>query len=197
MNLLVPSLPVTPDDLLKRADGNRFELVNGRPVETDMSFWTSYVAGQMLFLIGDYLRTNPIGWMVPEGTTYQCFPSHPTQVRKPDVSFMLLARYSVAQAQQEGHCRVAPDLAVEVISPNDLIVDLHQKLLEYLDAGIPLIWVIDPQARIVWVLFRSSIRLLRETDELSGEDVLPGFHCPIAQLFVPPSGLPATGPSQP
>jgi Uma2 family endonuclease len=197
MNLLVTPHPVTPDDLLRRPDGNRFELVNGRLVEVPVSAWSSFIAGVVFGLLRDFLRPRHLGWLFPEGTAYQCFPTAPSQVRKPDVSVILRDRYPADRLRQEGHIRVAPDLAVEVISPNDLIVDLNLKLLEYLDAGIPLIWVIDPQARIVWVLHRGSVRLLCGTDELTGEDVLPGFRCTVAQLFIDATDPLPSGASQP
>ena len=81
---------------------------------------------------------------------------------------------------------IAPDLAVEVISANDLVAELDEKTEEYLAAGIPLVWVIDPEVRTV-VIHRGdgTLAKLRENDDLTGESVIPGFHCKVAELFPP------------
>lgn len=78
----------------------------------------------------------------------------------------------------------APDLAVEVLSPSDDPVDVQQKVRDYLEAGARLVWVVAPSARAVTV-YRAdgSARLLREGEALEGEDVLPGLHIPLAELF--------------
>jgi Uma2 family endonuclease len=182
---IVTQPTLTPEDLLRMPEGDHYELVDGRLVEEQMSLWSSYVAGRTYFLLSQFNDAACLGWVLPDAS-YQCFPAGRVRVRRPDVSFLLLARMPVNQATEEGHIRVAPDLAVEVVSPNDLIYELDRKLLDYFDAGIPLVWVINPDARIVWVHHRGTIRLLRETDDLTGEDVLPGFRCPVRDLFVPP-----------
>ena len=84
----------------------------------------------------------------------------------------------------EGWVKIPPDLAVEVVSPNDSAEDLEEKLDDYRKAGVPLIWVIYPEARMVKVLRRDGPpRELREDDELSGEDVIPGFRCPLREIL--------------
>lgn len=86
---------------------------------------------------------------------------------------------------EAGHIQVAPDLAVEVVSPNDNHQDLMQKLEDYFSAGIPLVWVVEPELRSVTIYEQGgeTIRRLREADELTGGDVLPGFRCVVGQLF--------------
>src|SRR5579884_4255259 len=84
----------TPEDLLTMPEGERYELVNGKLVERSMSLWSSYVAGRVYGLLHDYLRGHPLGWLLPEGTSYQCFPHEPLMVRRPDVSFIVLQRLS-------------------------------------------------------------------------------------------------------
>ena len=176
----------TPEDLLRMPDGDSYELVDGRLVETTMSFWSSYVAGEIHGSLRDFCRHKKLGWVVPEGATYQCFPDAPQKVRKPDTSFIRLARLSLAQATEEGHLPIPPDLAVEVMSPNDNAYDLDEKVQEYLRAGVQLIWVVNPRARTVRVYRQQGIgTILGENDELSGEDVIPGFRCRVGELFVP------------
>src|SRR5262249_53669864 len=107
-------------------------------------------------------------------------------VRKPDVTFVRLDRMPRVPGA-EGYIDIAPDLAVEVVSPNDLAYELEAKVVEYLDAGVSLVWVIDSEARRVRVHRRDgSVSWLREKDELSGKDVIPGFRCPVSALFPEP-----------
>ena len=88
----------------------------------------------------------------------------------------------------KGHVRIPPDLAIEVVSPNDLASDLDEKVEDYQKAGVELVWVIQPESRTVSV-YRSdgSVSRLHQDDELSGEEVIPGFRCQVRSLF-PGSG---------
>ncbi len=79
---------------------------------------------------------------------------------------------------------------VEVVSPNDLYSEVEEKVLEYLKAGVSLVWVVDPEVRVVRVHradFTSAF--LTENDSLSGEDVLPGFLCRVGALLPPPAAV--------
>ena len=79
-----------------------------------------------------------------------------------------------------------PDLVAEVVSPRDLAEDLEQKLAEYREAGIPLIWVIYPSTRTAHILRTGRQRSeLGPAGVLDGEDILPGFSLPLADLFPP------------
>jgi Uma2 family endonuclease len=79
---------------------------------------------------------------------------------------------------------IPPDIAIEVTSPNDVIYELEEKVEEYLRAGVRLIWLIHPEVRVIQVIRGDgSGYRLRAGDELSGEDVVPGFRCPVASLF--------------
>ena len=115
---------------------------------------------------------------------YRCFPSDPRQVRKPDVSFVAAERITPALWSME-YIPFAPDLAVDVISPNDSYEYLEQKVADYRSAGVRLIWVVNPATRSV--VIRRLDRTCSELDDagtLDGEDVVPGFACPVAALFV-------------
>ena len=85
-----------------------------------------------------------------------------------------------------GHVTVAPDLAVEVVSPNDTVYELNKKVQEYLRAGVRLVWVIDPENRTL-VVYRANRTLaeFKPEDELTGEDVIPGFRCLVRDFFQP------------
>jgi Uma2 family endonuclease len=102
-------------------------------------------------------------------------------VRSPDVSFVAAARIP---ADRLGFMDAAPDLAVEIISPGDRVRRVHDRVGEYLEAGVRLVWVIDP-VRQTAVIYRGTdgVESIDATGALDGLSVLPGFRCPLADLF--------------
>lgn len=178
----------TPEDLLTLPDGDRFELIDGNLVERNMSYWSSYVAGIIFRLLSIHCVQKNLGWVSPEGSTYQCFANDPRRVRKADVSFIRLERLTPDRATAEGHMSVAPDLAVEVVSRNDLYYEVDVKAEEWLAAGVQLVWIVNPRTRIVTVRRADGTSAtLRENDELTGENIVPGFRCKVGELFVLPT----------
>jgi Uma2 family endonuclease len=182
----------TPEDLLTIPDGESYELVDGHLVERKMSVWSSYVAGCIYYSLKQFCDAHGIAWVFPEGTSFQCFPDAPAKVRKPDTAAILLNRMSLEEAQEQGHSLVRPDLAVEVISPNDLAYEINTKVREFLEAGVPLVWEVNPQTREI-VIHRQdgSVSKVRQHEEITGEDVLPGYHRPISDFFKTPTATAA------
>lgn len=174
----------TAEDLLTMPDGDRYELVGGRLVEKQMGMKAAAIAGRVFRAVDRFLDSQPIGRAFPDGAGYQCFSDDREKVRKPDVSFVAKGRLPGDEVP-EGHATVPPDLAVEVISPNDRYGEIDIKIGEYLAAGVKLVWIVSPDSRTVKVYRpgETAIRVLRETDTLDGEDVLPGFRCPVGDLF--------------
>ncbi len=190
MNTTARTKQYTPADLLTLPDGDRYELVDGHLVEQNISFWSTFVGGRVFNRLSTFCEANSHGWVAPEGASYQCFPRHPTRVRRADVSFIRKDRLSAAEATAEGHLPIAPDLAVEVLSPNDLSYEVDLKVRDYLDAGVKLVWEVHPAGRFVIVhRLNGPDVILHEADELDGENVLPGFRCHIAELFQLPPGV--------
>lgn len=103
-------------------------------------------------------------------------------VRLPDVCFIAAARLPKTR---EPVPTLAPDLAVEVLSETNTRLEMDQKLSEYFRSGTRLAWIVDPRTRTVEVYHTPDqpIRVLRATDQLEGEHVLPGFAVPINDLF--------------
>ena len=100
---------------------------------------------------------------------------------KPDVAFVSTAHLDV---DEDKTFPIPPDLAVEVISPSDVHSRVTRKALDYLDAGTRLVWVLDPVAKAVTVYrSKSDIETLTHEATLTGENVVPGFTCPVGQLF--------------
>lgn len=109
--------------------------------------------------------------------------------RDPDSIFGMDVAY-VAASVLAGQSRSTtiidglPILAVEILSPNDTIEDINEKITAYLEAGIPLVWIIDPYRRTVTVHRPvAEPELFNVRQELSGEPHLPGFRVPVARLF--------------
>ena len=109
--------------------------------------------------------------------------------RSPDVSWIKLERWNkLTQAQQDGFPPIAPDFVIELVSPRDLknqrYEDLQAKMQEYLDNGVKLGWLIEPEAKTVEI-YRSqqSVEILNNPQTLSGEDVLPGFTLDLSEIF--------------
>lgn len=187
MSAVVAKTQYTPEDLLMMPEGDRYELVDGCLVEKEMGLESSWIGGELVRLLANFCREHNLGWILPADATYQCFPWAPNQVRKSDVSFLGLGRLP-GERLPEGHCRIPPDLAAEVVSPKNTYYEVEQKIQQYLQAGVRLVWVVNPSTRTVRV-HRPNRTLtdLQEHEELTGEDVLPGFRCRVSEIF-PPAG---------
>jgi Uma2 family endonuclease len=187
---VVAAKTYTPEDLLSMPDRKNYELVDGHLVERNVSSLSSWVGGRLHSILDAFVEDHDLGWAWPADQGYDCFPDAPGKVRKPDVSFIRKERLPEGPTS-EGYIYIAPDLAVEVVSPNDLSYEVEAKVEEYHNAGVPLIWVIEPEARTVYVhRGDGSVSKLREKDELSGEDVVPGFRCPVAAIFPKKAAVP-------
>ena len=183
---------LTPEDLLALPDGDWYELIDGHPVEKTMGAQSSWIGGELLAILRDFCREHNLGLVFPGDTGYQCFPFAVNLVRKPDVSFIRRGRFPGGEPPT-GNIRIAPDLAVEVVSPNDTYYEVEGKVREYLRVGVPLVWVVNPATRMVRVHRPGgSLTDLEEGQELTGETVLPGFRCRVGDLFPKPEdGAPA------
>jgi Uma2 family endonuclease len=177
----------TPEDLLAMPDGKSYELVDGHLVERHMGAESSLVGGELYLRLAPFCKERDLGKVWPADNGYQCFPHAPDLVRRPDVSFVRSGRLP-GDVAPKGWVKVPPDLAVEVISPNDRVYELDAKLADYRKVRVPLVWVINPESRTATV-YRAdgSVRVLFEDDELSGEDVIPGFRCPLRDILPRPT----------
>jgi len=181
----------TPEDLLAMPDGHRFELVEGQLVERNVSVESSWIAQQINYRLCHYAETSQPGLVLGPDCGYQIFPDDPNRVRFPDGSFIRSGRLP-NDAPPRGHVRVVPDLVIEVVSPNDLAWEVDVKVMEYLQAGVPVVWVFFPDTPSVSVYrCNGEVARLGIGDALSGVEVLPGFTCPVADVFPRPSTAPA------
>ena len=174
----------SPEDLLIMPDGEQYELVNGELEEKAMSGLSSWVGAEVVRRLGNFVVEHQLGWVFGSDAGYQCFADAPDKVRQPDTSFV--AQDKLPNGPTDGHLRVAPDLAVEVASPNDSLRDSDRKVAEYLAAGVRSVWLIDPNVRVVQVIRADgTTQRLRDPDELTEPNILPGFRCYVRD-FLPP-----------
>ncbi len=190
MTILVGERRYTPEDLLSMRDGGRYELVDGRLVEKPVGTEADWVAARLSSALVTFTEAQRLGWAFGE-SSYQCFADDRQKVRRPDASFIRRGRLP-GDRLPKGHCRIAPDLAVEVVSPKESFSEVVEKVGEYLSAGLQLVWAIDPNTRTayVWRSDGSSARL-DERGTLDGEEVLPGFRCLLADILPPVAPEPA------
>ncbi len=175
---------ITPEQLLALPDEERFELIDGELVERDMSQMTSWIGGEVLRKVGNHNEEKKRGFVMPADCGYQCFPWAPAKIRRPDASFIDKDRLPEGKPYETGYVPIAPDLGVEVVSPNDLFFEVKERVQDFLRAGTRLFWVLIPPSRTVRV-YRAdgSDTLLKENDDITGEDVLPGFRCKVGDFF--------------
>lgn len=178
----------TDDDVLqsKSRFGRICELVDGVLVEKTVGYYESLLAMRLGRRIVEFVETRHLGIVLGEAGTLRVLP---TQVRIPDVSFISWDRFPQRRLPPEPIPAVAPDLAIEVLSPGNTAGEMQRKLRDYFQAGVRLVWYIDPPTRSARC-YRSpdDSLLVSEHEALDGGDVLPGFRLPLAELFAEAQG---------
>jgi Uma2 family endonuclease len=174
---------LTPEDLLALPDHKGYELVDGELVELKISEDSSWIAGEILILLGTYIRGKGLGWVYPEGTAFRCF-SDPDRIRRADASFIRRERRPQGPVQV-GFTEVAPDLAVEVVSPGDVAYEVENKVQDWLLAGVETVWVVMPPNRSVTVYAQGQKPVKLETQDEITLDMIPGFRYQVAEFFPP------------
>lgn len=161
-----------------------YEIVDGQPEEKIMGGARHGGVGTRLIIrLGNHVETNKLGGVYGPDTTFQIGNNQ----RLPDVSFVSVSRIP-PEGEPEGIWPMAPDLAVEIISPNDLFEKVISKVSEYFSAGVRQVWLVSPEHRTV-IIYNSPSHttILSESDDLTGDDILPGFRCRVAELFQSPA----------
>jgi Uma2 family endonuclease len=131
--------------------------------------------------IGNFVAAHKLGW-ITGGEVGIYTRRSPDRVRGADIAFVSRERSS--DRPSKGFLTVAPDLVVEIVSPDDRWQSIRDKLEEYFAIGVHRVWIVEPETRTVLV-YRSvtEMRKLGEADLLTGEGVLEGFSLPVAELF--------------
>ena len=176
---------LTGEDLLEIQAETRksYELIEGELVEMSPTGGLhSAIEFNITMLLGQYVRQHRLGQIVVgEAGFYVRGDEH--TVRGADVAFISAAKVP-SEGLPTGFLKIAPDLVVEVVSPNDRGVAIVEKVGEWLAFGVAMVWVVYPNTRSVHVYTdpRSS-RILSADDTLEGGSVLAGFSTPVRAFF--------------
>lgn len=185
MNAIFKPL-VTPEEFEEMPGVDHMELVDGHIREKGMGFESSFIQTRITKLLAVFVDEQDAGMVFDSEAGYRCFPHRPRLVRKPDASFVRSGRFP-GDRPPRGFATLVPDLAVEVISPNDLACEVSERLNDYLLVAVPVVWLVDPHTRTIHTyLADGAIRRLTADQELVGDPVLPGFRVRVADLFPPP-----------
>jgi Uma2 family endonuclease len=175
---------MTADELLALPRGEfRYELVNGElkkisPAGHDHGRITI----RLTLPIAQHVVKHRLGEVYAAETGFK-LGSNPDTVRAPDIAFIRQQRVDEVGATK-GYWPGAPDLAVEVLNPNDRVVEVEEKVSEWLMAGTRQVWVVSAKLQTVTV-YRSTtdVLVLTEKDSIDGGDVLPGFNIQVKEIF--------------
>ncbi len=161
-----------------------YELVDGILVEKTVGYEESFIAGEILAILKNFVERRKLGLVAGEGGMMKLDID---LVRIPDVSFVSWDRVPGRKFPNEQVPPLVPDLAVEVISPSNTPKEMNEKLHEYFEKGVRLVWFVRPKARVVDV-YTAADRFTRLTAsmQLDGGDVLPGFSIQVGKLFQKP-----------
>jgi len=184
-NVIMPTAvrSITAEELLAMGTSQRSELVRGELRHMAPSgFEHGAIVVQLAALLHAHVKRHNLGIVLGAETGYT-LTRGPDTVRGADVSFVSAARIPAGPLTKK-FWEGAPDLAVEVVSPDDRAGDIEEKVEDYLRAGARLVWVVSPKLRTV-TIYRpiGNPQVLREADDLRGEDVVPGFACRVSEIF--------------
>jgi Uma2 family endonuclease len=171
----------TEEDLLAMPrDGQKYELVDGEIRVSPTGDRHGLVSAYLVALLVPFVKSRALGHVMTSEAGFR-FPDK--NIRSPDVSFVASGRFPDDKVPDD-FGDLAPDLAVEVLSPHDRPRHVLDKVGQYLEGGVRLIWVIDPrQGRAVVYRSLSDVQELGADDLLDGEDVIPGFRCALRDIL--------------
>ena len=161
-------------------DGRIYELVDGEIIVSPAGMRHGEIAGKILHIIATFLEKHPIGKVYTPDTGIALPDGN---LRCPDVSFVLNEKLPGGESP-DTFGELVPDFVVEVLSPSDSPKEVGRKIGEFLECGVPLVWLVNPAHRTV-----TAYRSLSETqkysleDTIAAEPILPGFSCPVSKFF--------------
>jgi Uma2 family endonuclease len=178
---LVATRHVSIEEFAATSGDGHWELIDGEPVavtpSADRSGW---IAGEIFGLLRNHVRAENTGWAFPPETGFVLLAGRAT-VRSPYAAYV---RQERLPEFTDHVVPVPPDLAVEVLSPSDRMADALSKVAMYLEAGVSLVWLVDPATRAATV-FRpdAAPRTVDDKGTLEGSEVLPRLVIPLAEVF--------------
>lgn len=187
MSAVTPPVRLTPTDVERASerDGKHYELIDGELKEKPVGTKALFIASEIRERLSAAFYPRE-GFAVVEAMVY-CF-ARANHGRKPDVVYVRFNRLPTPSIP-DGDIFVVPDLVVEVLSPSNSGVELEEKLDEYLEAGVPMVWIVNPDRRTIRVYRNDgTTKLFRDRDVIENERLLPEFRMAVADVFPPPVG---------
>jgi Uma2 family endonuclease len=175
---------VTADELLRLTDDRqKYELARGELITmTPTGGEHGEIAGAVFFALKSYVKSKKLGQVYTAETGF-LLTTDPDTVRAPDAAYVSTARHKGVQGVA-GFVPLAPDLAVEVVSPNDSAQMIQEKVNDFLAAGTRQVWVVYPRTRTVMVHYSlSDAHVFMRDEAIDGGDMLPGFSCKVSEFF--------------
>ncbi len=163
---------------------NLYEVVDGQRLELPpMSMLATWTASCLHGLLWHFVRERQLGRAVSEGLFI--LDADKDLRRRPDVAFISTQRLPLDQElPATGDLAVVPDLAVEVVSPNDLARNVFSKVREYFAHGVSQVWLVWPNDQEIYLYEGpTQVKILTAKDEIQGGQLIPGFRLPLAELF--------------
>ena len=141
------------------------------------------LATELAVYVHQHVKPRKLGYVTAAETGYILHqnPAGKDTVRAPDVGFVRAER--LPNGLPDGYIPVAPDLAIEVASPNESGDEIQEKVLDYLRYGTQVVWYFYPKSRTVNIHTQAGTRTLADSDVLEGGDVLPGFTLTLDEVF--------------
>ena len=164
-------------------EASRGELIEGEFVAmSPAGQMHGEIAATILIMLGQFARQHNLGRVYAAETGF-VLKRQPDTVRAPDVAFVRAERLS-AVTPPTGFFDGPPDLAVEVVSPSETLAEIEGKLLDYLDSGVQVVWIVYPTTRTMTVYHSlTAVRTLTINDTLDCKTLLPGFSAPVQDIF--------------
>jgi Uma2 family endonuclease len=178
---MVATRQITVEEFAEMPLQGVWELVDGEPIElTPAAGKSSRIGGRLYARLADHVEPTEFGWAFPAETGFVLFADR-TTVRSPGAA--VVSRNRLAEPP-DSFVPLAPDLAAEVLSPSDRMADALAKIAMYLDAGVRLVWLVDPATQTV-TIFRPDAppTKLDAGNTLDGGEVVSGFSVPVAEIF--------------
>jgi Uma2 family endonuclease len=176
----------TADELLAlpMGMGKRYELVLGELRVMSPGGWKhGSVISNLHIILGGFVSRHKLGMMFGAETGFK-LTTNPDTVRAPDAAFVSNANIP-ADLSERGYWPGAPDLAVEVVSPNDTSGKVDEKIEAWLAAGCTSLWIVDPRLETVTIYHSlTDVTIKAAGDVIENEPLLPGFSCKVDELFV-------------
>lgn len=184
-----PEVVEAPPDPIGDPD-SLYEIIDGRVVEKAVGYKEIQLGFDLGLLLADYGKRSGVGR--PSVENMYRTRANPSRKRRPDVAFLTFDRWPADREYPQGDAlEVAPDLAVEVVSPRELAEGLFEKIQEYFRANVRQVWIVSPRTATIAV--HESPRLARtyhRGDVLDGGDFLAGFRLAVSDLLAEPVGPP-------